>query len=72
MILNVNVSVITINVFIIEKKGMAMKTTFLLLNNVISILDLFKTLTYYIEDKKILEIRNKKINKDNIFQSFAE
>ena len=61
-----------LNVFIIEKKGMAMKTTFLLLNNVISILDLFKTLTYYMEDKKILEIRNKKINKDNIFQSFAE
>ena len=45
-----------------------MKNTFLLLNNVISILDLFKILTYYIDDKKILEIRNK----DNIFQSFAE
>ncbi len=36
------------------------KKTFLLLNNVISILDLFKILTYYIEDKKILEIRNLK------------
>jgi len=28
-----------------------MKNTFLLLNNVISILDLFKILTYYIDDK---------------------
>ena len=35
-----------------------MKNTFLLLNNVISILDLFKILTYYIDNKKILEIRN--------------
>ena len=33
-----------------------MKNTFLPLNNVISILDLFK-LTYYIDDKKILEIK---------------
>ena len=45
-----------------------MKNTVLLLNNVISILDFLKILTYYIDDKKILEIRNK----DNIFQSFAE
>ena len=45
-----------------------MKNTFLFLNNVISILDLFMILTHYIDDKKILEIRNK----DNIFQSFAE
>ena len=42
-----------LNVFIIEKKGMAMKTTFLLLNNVISKLDFVKILTYYIDDKKI-------------------
>ena len=42
-----------------------MKNTFLLLNNVI--LDLFKTLTYYIDDKNILEIRNK----DNIFSKFC-
>ena len=33
-----------------------MKNTFLLLNNVISILDLFKILTYYIDDKKMLDI----------------
>jgi len=33
-----------------------MKNTFLFPNNVISILDLFKILTYYIDDKKILEI----------------
>ena len=39
-----------------------MKNTFLLLNYVISILDLFKILTYYIDNKKILEIRNKNIN----------
>ena len=45
--------------------------TCLLLNNVISILDLFKILTYYIDDKKILEIRNKNINKDNIFSKFC-
>ena len=44
-----------------------MKNTFLLLNNVISILDLFKILTYYIDNKKILEIRNYN-NKDNIFK----
>ena len=56
-----------LDVFLI-KKGMGNENTFLLLNNVISILDLFKILTYYIDDKKILEIRNK----DNIFQSFAE
>jgi len=47
-----------------------MKNTFLLLSNVISILDLFKILTYYNDDKKILEIRNKNINKDNIFSKF--
>ena len=45
-----------------------MKSTFLLLNNVISILVLFKILTYYIDDKKILEIRKKTI----FLQSFAE
>ena len=41
---------------------------------VISILDLFKILTYYIDDKKILEIRNKNIIKLEtiFFQSFAE
>jgi len=33
-----------------------MKNTFLLLNNAISILDLFKILRCYIDDKKILEI----------------
>ena len=49
-----------------------MKNTFLLLNIVIFILDLFKILINYIDNKKILEIRNKNINKDNIFQSFAE
>ena len=51
-----------------------MKNTFLLLKNVISILDLFKILTYYIDDKKILEIRNKNIIKLEtiFFQSFAE
>jgi len=48
-----------------------MKNTFLLLNNVISILDLLKILTYYIDDKKSLEIRNKNINKDNIFSKFC-
>ena len=47
-----------------------MKNTFLLLNNVISILDLFKILTYYIDNKKILEIR---ITKTIFFQSsFSE
>ena len=45
-----------------------MKNTFLLLNNVISISDLFKILTYYIDEKKILEIRNK----DNISSKFSE
>ena len=49
-----------------------MKNTFLLLNKVISILNLFKIFTYYIDDKKILEIRNTNINKENIFPSFAE
>ena len=44
-----------------------MKNKFLLLNNVNSILDLFKILAYYIDDKKILEIRNK----DNIFSKFC-
>jgi len=48
-----------------------MKNTFLHLNNVISILDLFKILTYYIDNKKILEIINKNINKDNIFSKFC-
>ena len=45
-----------------------MKSTFLLISKVISILDLFKILTYYIDDKKILEIRKKTI----FLQSFAE
>ena len=45
----------------------AMKNTFLLLNNVISILDLYQILSYYIDDKKILEIRIK----DNIFSKFC-
>jgi len=51
-----------------------MKTTFLLLNNVISILYLFKILTYhYIDDKKILEIKNKnKCKKPILVQSFTE
>jgi len=46
MILNfkVIVNVIQLDVILIE-------------NNVISILDLFKISTYYIDDKKILEIR---------------
>ena len=39
-----------------------MKNTFLLLNNVISMLDLFKILTYYIDNKKILEIEIETIN----------
>jgi len=57
-----------LDVFLIEKKMVwATKNTFLLLNNVISILDLFKILTYNIDDKKILEIRNENINKNNIF-----
>ena len=34
-----------------------MKIIVVLLNNVISILDLLKILTYYIDDKKILEFR---------------
>ena len=58
MILNskVIVNVITIKCFFNRKKRVwTMKNTFLLLNNVISILDLFKILTYYIEDKKILK-----------------
>ena len=54
-----------LDVFLIGKR--AMKNTFLLLKNVISILDSFKILTYYTDDKKILEIRNKNLNKDNIF-----
>ena len=60
MILNskVIVNVITIRCFFDRKKRVwAMNNTFLLLNNVISIL-IFKILTYYIDDKKILEIRN--------------
>ena len=74
MILNskVRVNVITIKCFfLIEKKVLAMKNTFLLQNNVNSILDLFKILTYYIVDKKIFEIKNKNINKDNIFSKFC-
>ena len=54
MILNskVIVNVITIRCFFNRKKrAWAMKNTFLLLNNVISILDLFKVLTYYIDEK---------------------
>ena len=60
MILNSKVvsNVITIRYFFNRKKRWAMKNTNLLLNNVISILDLFKILTYYIDDKKILEMRN--------------
>ena len=51
MILNskVIVNVITIRCSFNRKKGMG--NTFLLLNNVISILDLFKVLTYYIDEK---------------------
>ena len=48
-----------------------MKNTFLLLNNVINLLDLFKILTCYIDAKKILEIRNKNINIDTIFSQFS-
>ena len=59
------------DVFLIEKKGMGneehiFSKNSLLLNNVISIIDLFKILTYYIDNKKIFEIRNYN-NKDNIF-----
>ena len=43
------------------------KHTILLLNDIFSILDLLKILTYYIDYKKVLEIRNKNRNKDNIF-----
>ena len=74
MILNskVIVNVTTIRCFfLIEKRVWTMKNTILLLNNIISILDLFKILTYYIDEKKILEIRNKNINKDNIFYKFC-
>ena len=51
------------DVFLIEKKGMGNEEHIfiknsLLLNNVISIIDLFKILTYYIDNKKIFEIRN--------------
>ena len=51
MILNskVIVNVITIRCSVNREKGMG--NTFLLLNNVISILDLFKVLTYYIDEK---------------------
>ena len=58
VIVNVIKMLLQLDVFLIEKKVWAMKNTFLLLNNVISILDLFKILTYYFEDKKILEMRN--------------
>ena len=44
--------------FFNRKKVWAMKNRFLLLNNVISILDLFKIFINYIDDKKILEIRD--------------
>ena len=57
-----------LDVFFNRKKRWAMKNTNLLLNNVISISDLFKILTYYIDEKKILEIRNK----DNISSKFSE
>ena len=56
MIINskVIVNVITIRWFFNRKKGMGNeKYIFILLNNAISILDLFKILTYYIDDKKI-------------------
>ena len=60
MILNsiVIVNVITIRCFFNRKSiwGWEMKNTFLLLNNVISTLDLFKILRYNIDDKRILEI----------------
>ena len=61
MILNskVIVNVITIRCFFNRKKCMGNEEyIFLLLNNVISILDLFKILTHYIDEKKVLEIRN--------------
>ena len=46
-----------------------MKNTFLLINNVISIFDLFKILiTYFIDDMKILEIKNKNINRQYLFK----
>ena len=49
-----------LDVFFNRKKCMGNEEyIFLLLNNVISILDLFKILTHYIDDKKSLEIRNK-------------
>ena len=48
MILNTNV--ITIRCFLI-KKGMGNEKYILLLNNVISILDLFKILTYYMQQE---------------------
>ena len=68
MILKVIVNFITIRCFfLIEKRVWAMKNTFLPLNIVISILDLFKILTYYIDDRKILEIGNKNLNINNIF-----
>ena len=59
MILNFKVIVVTTIFFNRKKREWEMKNTLLLQNNVISILDLFKILLYYIDDKKILEIRNK-------------
>ena len=60
MILNskVIVNVITIGCFLIEKKCKGNEEYIFALNNVIFILDLFKILTHYIDNKKILEIRN--------------
>ena len=54
--------------FLKKKKGMGNEKYILLLNNVISILDLFKTLTNYIDDKKILEIRDKKKQRQYFFK----
>ena len=47
--------------FLIENKCLGNEEYIYTLNNVISILDLFKILTHYIDDKKILEIRNYRI-----------
>ena len=58
--------------FFIRKKGMGNGEYILLLNNVISVLDLLKILTYYIDDKKILEIEIRIKTKTIFFQSFAE
>ena len=47
-----------LDVFLIEKKCKGNEEYIFALNNVIFILDLFKILTHYIDNKKILEIRN--------------